>query len=129
ALRCLVPGLLLPRPVEGTNNPASAGAAEIAAFLVPAEIDQDQPAARPQLVGALQEDRLPIGIALAAEGGELRPRGAHGLDMVGDVAGLGAEPMHGGGGEAKVEAAAGQDLAVERRSGEQRIDAVDRRQA
>jgi hypothetical protein len=75
---------------------------------------------------ALQEERLPILPRLLGEGGEVATRGTDRLNVGGQIDGLAAQPVHGGGGEPQVEGARGHQRAIERGGGGQDIDVVDR---
>ncbi len=77
--------------------------AEIAAFLVDAEIDQNEPAAGPQFTRAGEQDRLPVPQPLRAKLLLFGRGRADRLDMIGDHARPAADPMHGGRREAKRE--------------------------
>ena len=69
-------------------------AASVLPCLVLAEIDQYQPPARLQLLRSLEEDGFPVSLSLPGESGQFGIRCTESMDVLGQVAGLAAEPMH-----------------------------------
>src|SRR5439155_4146288 len=81
-------------PPQRINGVEHMDTACVLPCLVLAEIDQHQPTAWLQLTCSLEEDGFPVPLSLLGEGGQFGTCGTESMDVLGQVAGFAAEPMH-----------------------------------